>query len=70
MSAALNANCSGAWSAREGEPVEYVETKPNGKAVGVRLAGEKRVVFLPRRWVDGIEPEPPPLVCPTCGRPI
>jgi len=80
----LNAFVSGVWAAREGEPVQVVETAPNGMAVGVLRAGEKRVQYVPARWIDGLEPAPVvetvvetvsnttpyPERCPCCGQPL
>ena len=82
MTPTVNALATGTWAAREGQPVEYVDTKPNRLAVGVRVAGEKRVCYIPARWVDGLDPtvvlpavtvpntQPAPDVCPCCGRPL
>jgi hypothetical protein len=66
MTTTLNNSVYGAWAGREGEPVEVVAVKPNGRAVGLRVPGKKRIQYVPAKWIDGLEREPPR--CPSCGQ--
>ena len=72
MTCTINALATGAWSAREGEPVTIVGAAPNGLATAVLTGDAKKPAYIPTRWIDGIEPEPvaKPVVCPCCGRPL
>jgi len=65
--ATINAQASGAWSSREGEEVEVMDTKPNGLATGVLRKDAKRTMYIPTSWLD-IEHKPS--ICPTCGQVI
>jgi hypothetical protein len=60
----INANVSGSWTVREGLAVEYVGAGANAMHVEVRVPGEKRTVFLPSKWLDGL---PTDDARPECG---
>jgi hypothetical protein len=66
VNATINALASGTWAHREGEQVEIVAVKPNGRATAVIGASDKRPAFVPTRWLTVEAPEPER--CPLCGR--
>ena len=74
MNLTINDLATGKTRALIGSQVEYVGAGANPHHVLVRHHGERRVVGLPARWVDGLPKDEPaaappePAVCPTCGR--
>ncbi len=77
MSARINGQASGVWSAEEGTAVEIIDYKANGRAVLVQMPPDAKLAkkagrqcWIPRSWVDGEQPAPTPRVCPACGRPL
>ena len=51
VTATINHIASGVWQERIGESVTIRDCKPNGLATGVVRKGEKRVVYVPTRWL-------------------
>jgi hypothetical protein len=74
MSAQINGNAGGVWTAEEGTPVEVLDYKANGRAVLVQMPREAKLAkhagrkcWIPRRWVDE---DRAPATCPVCGAPL
>lgn len=64
--ATVNENATGAWAIRVGEELEVVGPGSNPSHTIMRRPGERRLLYLPTRWLN--MPEPEPKCCPTCGR--
>jgi hypothetical protein len=55
---------TGVWAAKVGTKLEMIGAGANAMHVEVRMPGEKRTVFLPSKWLDGL---PTDDARPECG---
>jgi len=51
VKATINHIAIGVWRERVGECVTVRDRKPNGLATGIVRKGERKVVYVPTRWL-------------------